>query len=123
MYDVLAERIIEALLSTTTQRAAAHLAGVSERTIQNYRKRAEFQAEYEAAAARVMEERRAAHKAEAATLADARALAIKQLKAECTAQNWTRTNAGENETNAPNRIRAAKELLALTAPKAPPPEN
>ena len=33
MYDVLAERIIEALLTTTTQRAAATLAGVSERTI------------------------------------------------------------------------------------------
>ena len=122
MYDVLAERIIEALLTTTTQRAAATLAGVSERTIQNYRKRADFQAEYEAAAARVMEERREARKAETATLTEARALAIKTLRRECTSTEMKHTTAGSYDMNAPNRIRAAKALLDLTAPGAKNPE-
>lgn len=112
MYDVLAERIIEALLTTTTQRAAAALAGVSERTIQNYRKRADFQAEYEAAAARVMEERRAARQAEAAELAEARAVAIRAL---------TR-NAKNVHGKGADQIRAARILLDLTAPPGSPPE-
>ncbi len=122
MYDMLAERIIEALLTTTTQRAAAHLAGVSERTIQNYRKQADFQARYEAAAAAVMEERRAAQRAEGEALADARALAIKTLRRECTREEMRPTNAGSTEVNAPNRIRAARALLDLTAPGADPGE-
>lgn len=122
MYDVLAERIIEALLTTTTQRAAATLAGVSERTIQNYRKRADFQAEYEAAAARVMEERREARKAESAALTEARALAIQTLCREARREEMRHTMAGSSECNAPNRIRAAKALLDLTAAGAKNPE-
>ena len=94
---------------------------MSERTIQNYRKRADFQAEYEAAAARVMEERREARKAETATLTEARALAIKTLRRECTSTEMKHTTAGSYDMNAPNRIRAAKALLDLTAPGAKTP--
>ena len=94
---------------------------MSERTIQNYRKRADFQAEYEppppgdGGKARSPQGRdRDPDRSPGA--------GHQNLAQECTATEMKHTTAGSYDMNAPNRIRAAKALLDLTAPGAKNPE-